>query len=313
MPNNQSKQLAHGAMMIAMFSVLFLVTLYIPVVSIIAVAFVPLPIAWYSIHYNNSASLLVVVASIIIGTLFGGIISLPVAIILTVIGYIIGASIRTNKTKLQMLIITSLGVLVSISILYVFMVLLFDVNFIQKSLDLAEESYLEAIELNKEVVGTNISVDQLNETFEMIEALIPAIIIISSALFAFIYISILLPALKRLKVDVPKLGKLSTMRLPKAVLWYYLIILVISIFINPEIGTTLYTIVINFSYILWVLLTLQGVSFLYFVIEENKYPKFLKVLVAILAFPFYNFILLVGLIDLGFGIRKYISEKKKTN
>ena len=311
MPNNQSKQIAHGAMMIAMFAVLFLITLYIPVVSIIAIAFVPLPIAWYRIHYNNSASLLVVVASIVIGTLLGGIISLPTAFILTVIGYVIGSSIHTNKSKLQMLILTSLGILISISLLYLFMVLLFDVNFIQKSLDMAEESYLQAIELNKEVLGTNITVDQISATFEIIEALIPAMIIISSTLMAFTYISILLPALKRLKVDVPKFSKLSAMRLPRAVLWYYLIVLVISIFINPEVGTTLYTIVMNFSFILWILLTLQGVSFLYFVIEENTYPKFLKVPVAILAFPLYNFILLVGLIDLGFGIRKYISEKKK--
>ena len=164
--------------------------------------------------------------------------------------------------------------------------------------------------LIKEANGINITVDQLNDTLEMVESIIPATIIITSVLVAFLYISVLLPALKRLKVNVPKFGKLSEMRLPKTVLWYYLIILVISIFINPEVGSTLYTIVINFSLILWVLLTLQGVSFLYFVIEENKYPKFLKVLVAILAFPFYNFILLVGLIDLGFGIRKYISGKK---
>jgi uncharacterized protein YybS (DUF2232 family) len=310
MPNNQSKQLAHGAMMIAMFSVLFLVTLYIPIVSILAVAFVPLPVVWYSIHYNNSASLLVVAGSIFIGTILGGITSFPVAIILSAIGFVIGTSIRTNKSKLQMLILTSLSVLVSISLLYAFMVLLFDINFIQKSLDMAEESYMQAIELNKDVKGMGLPVEQLNDAFKIVESMVPASIIITSVLIAFIYISISLPALKRIKVDVPKFSKFSAMRLPKAVLWYYLIILVISIFINPEVGTTLYTIVINFSLILWILLTLQGVSFLYFVIEENKYPKFLKVLVAVLAFPFYNFILLIGLIDLGFGIRKYISEKK---
>lgn len=310
MPNNQSKQLVHGAMMIAMFAVLFMLTLYIPIVQLIAVVFAPLPIAWYSIHYSNSASTLVVVGSIFIATLIGGIINIPIALILTVIGFIIGYSIRTNKSKMHMLIMTSIGLLLSITLMYVLIMAVLDIDFIQKSLDIVEEQYIEAIKITENETGVPLSVEQVNATFTMAESVVPAGIIIFSVLFSFIFISVLLPALKRFKINVPKFGKFSAMRLPKAVLWYYLIILVISIFINPEVGSTLYTIVINFTYILWILLTLQGVSFLHFLIEEKKYPKFLKVLVVIVAIPFYNFILLVGVIDLGFEIRKYISEKK---
>ena len=64
------------------------------------------------------------------------------------------------------------------------------------------------------------------------------------------------------------------------------------------------------SIILWILLTLQGVSFIYFVIDEKELPKFLKVLTTFFSVPFYSVVLLVGVFDLGFNIRQMIVGKK---
>ena len=86
------------------------------------------------------------------------------------------------------------------------------------------------------------------------------------------------------------------MRLPRSVLWYYLIVLLISLFVKPTIGSTLYVIVLNFSFVLWILFVMQGISFLFFFIHEKGLPNMLKVVVAIIAIPFYSIVILLGIV-----------------
>ena len=70
-------------------------------------------------------------------------------------------------------------------------------------------------------------------------------------------------------------------------------------------------IMLNISMVLWVLLTLQGISFLHFAIDVFGYPKFIKVLSTLVAIPLYSFVILIGIIDLGFNARNYIREKSQ--
>ena len=108
---------------------------------------------------------------------------------------------------------------------------------------------------------------------------------------------------------VPKFKAFKDLRLPKAILWYYLIILVIDLFIRPESGTGLYVICLNFSIILCMLLMLQGVSLVYYVFDMYRLSKFLKVLVVIMILPLYSLFVMLGILDLGFDIRKFVKGK----
>lgn len=66
MQNNQTRKLAHGAMMIALFTVLMAIVFYIPLANIIAAIIAPLPMIWYSANYNRKSSLLVAVIAVFI-------------------------------------------------------------------------------------------------------------------------------------------------------------------------------------------------------------------------------------------------------
>ena len=101
------------------------------------------------------------------------------------------------------------------------------------------------------------------------------------------------------------------MRLPRSILWYYLIVLSISLFVSPETGSTLYVIIMNFSIVLWILFVMQGISLLFYYIHEKQLPNMLKVVVVILSIPLYTFIMLIGILDLGFNIRSYITGKNQ--
>ena len=311
MPNNRSKQLAQGAMVVAIFAVLIAISYYVPIIRIVTFAVAPFPIAWYSTSVERSQAVLLTIIAIVFTFFFGGLFIIPLAIVLGIVGLVIGDAIRLKKSKLYLLISTSITLLFTLSFMYVISLKLLEVDVIKRSFELMRESYMQIFEMSEQVTGqVSTTKEQLNEAFNMLNTIIPASITITVVLLALALISINFAILKRFKIDVPKFSQFKSMRLPKAVLWYYLIVLVITIFVNPDVGTTLYVIILNFSVVLWVLLTLQGLSFIYFLIDKKNLPKFLKVLAAFFSVPFYSFVLLIGVLDLGFDIRQFMTTKK---
>lgn len=213
-----------------------------------------------------------------------------------------------------MFISTSIVLLVTFAIQYVISLRLFEVDFIRDSMELMKTSYIESIKMTEKLTGQATPkevMDNINNMLNMLEMTLPASITLAMLLVSFIIITVNLPILKRLKVDVPKFGKFSELRLPRSVLWYYLIALSINLFVQPEPNSSLAVIMLNISMILWILLTLQGISFIHFAIDAFGYPKFIKVLSTIVAIPLYSFVILIGIIDLGFNARDYIREKSQ--
>ncbi|MDN4494136.1 YybS family protein [Ureibacillus aquaedulcis] len=310
MPNNQTRRLAHGAMMIALFAIFIAIAFYVPIISLVATLFAPLPLAWYSAKYDRKSSLLVAFIGCIITFFFGGLLIIPFALMYAAIGIVIGDALRLKRSKVFLLMSTGITALITFAVEYVIALKLFEMDIIKEFMTIMRESYQNSIELSESLTGqTPIDDQMLDRMFDTMEILIPASITIAVFFFAFIIITINLPMLKRLGINVPKFHAFKNMRLPRAVLWYYLIILSINLFISPESGTALYVICLNFSLVLWLLLTLQGISLVYFVLDAYGSPPFLKVLAAFMAIPLYSFFVLIGILDLGFDIRSIVKGK----
>ena len=229
----------------------------------------PLPIAYYSSTYDRTSSIYIAILGCGITFLFGGIMILPLSFIFAATGFIIGDSIRTKRSKIYIFMATSITILITFAIQYIVLKGFFEIDFIKQSLTVMRETYETSIELTKRMTGqTPITNEMLDYLFQTIELAMPSIITLGVFLMSFIIISVNLPLLKTFKIQAPKFNALKNLRLPKAILWYYLIILCINLFVRPEFGSTLYMITFNFSVVLWVLLTIQGLSFMYFCIEE---------------------------------------------
>ncbi|HWK22190.1 MAG TPA: YybS family protein [Ureibacillus sp.] len=310
MPNNQTKRLAHGAMMIALFAIFIAIAFYVPIISVIATLFAPLPLAWYSAKYDRRSSILVAFIGCIITFFFGGLLIIPFSLIFAAVGVVMGDALRLKRSKVFLLMSTGITVLITFAIQYVISLKLFETDFIKESMTLMRESYQKSIELSENITG-EVAIDEqtLNSMFDMMEILIPASITIAVFLFAFIIITLNLPMLRRLGVNIPKFRAFKNMRLPRAVLWYYLIVVSVNLFINPESGTALNVICLNFSLVLWVLLTLQGISFIHYILDAYGAPKFLRVLATLMAIPLYSFFVILGILDLGFDIRSIVKGK----
>lgn len=310
MPNNQTRKLVHSSVVIVLFTIIMLITFYVPLVSIVAMGFALLPIAWLAATYDRANAIVVAIIASSITFIYGGIIMLLTSIVFAVAGLVIGDAIRNKKSKIYLFMSTGLALLFTFSILYIALAKFFNLDFVKISQEIAKTSYEQSIKMAEQFpLQQPVTRESLDEAFRLMEAALPSTIIISAFLLAFVLISINLPLLKRFKIDVPKFAPFKQMRLPRAVLWYYLIALSISLFVQPEIGTLLYVATLNASLILWLLLVLQGLSFIFFLLDEYKSPSFLKGLVVIIAIPLYSFIILLGIIDLGFNMREYVKGK----
>lgn len=314
MQNNQSRKLAHGAMMIALFTVLMAIVFYVPIASLLATVVAPLPIIWYSAHYDRKSSVFVAIAAVIVTFFIGGLFLIPASLIFAAAGMTIGDAIYNKKSKVFMFLSTSVVLILTFAVQYVIAVRLFAIDFIRESLDLMKTTYLESIKMAEQITGQATpkeTMDNLTNMLDMLETVIPAAITLMMLLFALLLISVNLPILKRLKVNVPEFTEFSKLRLPRSVLWYYFIVLAINLFVRPEVDSIVGVVMLNVSMILWVLLTIQGISFIHYVLNCYKQPKFLKVISTLMAIPFYSFVILIGIIDLGFNAREFIVQKSQ--
>ncbi|MGE7948638.1 YybS family protein [Lysinibacillus sp. NPDC093688] len=312
MPNNQTKALVQGSMMVAIFTILMLISAYVPFIFIVGLLFAPLPIAWYSANYKRSSSILVVVVGCILTTLTSGITMLPFAFILALLGMVIGSAINQKKSKLYLFMSSGVSVLLSMAIAYVAYVQFAGINIINMSTDLLRENYEQSNELAKNVTGQVVfQQEQIEAMLKTIELTIPATVTIFAFMAAFIIITLNLPVLKRLGLDVPKFAPFQNMRLPRSILWYYMIVLCINLFMRPEFGSTLDIIVLNVSSILWMLLILQGISFIHYFISKKEMPNVVKWIATLLALPLSSIMILLGIVDLGFDLRSLVKGKTK--
>lgn len=312
MPNNQTKALVQGSMMVAIFTILMTISAYVPFIFMIALLFAPLPIAWYSANYKLSSSIPVAVVGCLLTMLTSGVIMLPFALIFGVLGIVIGDAIRLSKGKLFIFMSSGIATLLSSALVYLFYMFIAGINIMQISLEFARKSYEESIEMTKDLPGQlAITPEQLDIMFQTMELTIPATVTIMAFLVAFIVVTVNVPILKRLGLNVPKFAPFQEMRLPRSILWYYMAVLSINLFIRPESGSMLDIIVLNVSYILWLLLILQGISLIHYFIASKGMPNTVKWIATILAFPLSSFIILLGIIDLGFDVRSLMKGKTK--
>ena len=310
MPNNQTKALVQGAAMVAIFTLMMIISAYIPLAFMLVFLFAPLPFAWYSAKYKRSTSILVAIVGCILTFITSGLAILPFAFIFALVGIMIGAAIRQQKSKLYLFMSSGIAVLLSTAIVFLAYVRLAGINMVEIGVEMAKKNYEQTATMSQNITGqSTITPDQIEAVSKMMELTIPSTVTLGAFFVAFILMSINLPVLKRLGLDVPKFSPFQHMRLPRSILWYYMIVLCINLFIRPDLGSTLDVIVINVSYILWVLLILQGISFIHYFISKKGMPVGVKWIATLLAIPLSSFMILLGIIDLGFDVRSLVKGK----
>jgi uncharacterized protein YybS (DUF2232 family) len=310
------RKLTEGAVLLAAFAALLLITIYVPVVGSILNLVLPLPFIMFSVKNNLKLIAAFLVAAIFIAFIAGSLMGVGLMLIYGSVGTVIGYLLQKSKSRTFILIASSLTFMAGLVISYVVMVAFMKIDIIHE-LTVALNESVKSSEVMLKAMGREDQVELLKEQnalmLKQIVTLAPSALIFASILSSFITQWICFPIAKRFGVNVQPWGSFRNLVLPKSLLWYYLIALGMMLLFHPQEGTYLYSVLINARYILETFIMLQGLALLFFIFHQKSVAKGLAVLVVILTFmiPIVRYIImLLGITDLGFDFRKRFEMKE---
>lgn len=140
--------------------------------------------------------------------------------------------------------------------------------------------------------------------------MIPFALIVTSFIMASITHAIARPVLSRLGVHVPRLKPAREWRLPKALIWYYFIGIILQLVADGSGSSFMTMIALNFVPLINFCFMIQAVGFFFYVAHTKKWHPILPFLLAV-ATVLIGPMRIIGIIDLAFPLREAISRPKR--
>jgi uncharacterized protein YybS (DUF2232 family) len=311
-----ARKLTEGAILLAAFAVLLLLTIFVPIVAIIINFVLPLPFIMFAAKNNLKYISAFLVAAVFISFIAGSFMGLALMFIYGLTGTVMGYLLQKNKGRIAILISSSLTFMVGAVILYVISITFFKFDIIHELIGAFNQSTSMSQDLFKSIgQESQIKkvVQQNKMMIKMLETLAPSILIMSSIFSVYIIQLVCFPIAKRFGLKVQQWGSFKDLSLPRSLLWYYLIAMTANILMHPQEGTYLNTALLNLVYLLELFMVLQGLSLVFYYFHQKSVSKGFKIITTILVIliPIFLYIVrILGIIDLGFDLRKRLNKKE---
>ncbi|MEK3646776.1 MULTISPECIES: YybS family protein [unclassified Aeribacillus] len=301
--------LTEGAIFVAIYTVFLLITLYVPILSVISIFFLSTPFIIFGIRHGIKQSFVLLLASIVMTFLVGSIVSLPIGLMFSVTGIIMAYFYR-QKRQLFALIGGTISLLINFVLDYALSIVFLGVDLFSDVIQQTKSSVRETLaafpSMDEEMKKT--MMEQMNEQFDLLMNLLPSMFVIVSFMLAAIIHILNIGIIKRLKLNVGTITPFRDWKFPKSIIWYYLIATLLMLINLPKesfLNIALYNIV----FVLQAVLLIQGFSFIFYFCHVKKLSKAVPVLIVIGTFilPILLYpVRILGIIDLGFNLREKI-------
>lgn len=314
---NQSRKLTDGALLTVIFIMLMLVAIFVPGASLIVIFLLPLPFMIYAYRYNWQPSLIMFGVTILFALFFVSIVSLPLTILVGLGGIMLGTAAHQKLSAYETFGRGTLGFIAGFLFIYLFVQVVLEVNVANE----IDTMMSESIEISQGIIEdfgmqelTEEDLAPITDQLAMVKDLIPVGIVIFSMIIAFISQWIGYKFLNRIERTQLNFPPFRDLRLPVAIAWVYFIAL-IFMFMDLDPDSAIYVMANNVFSLVGMFIVLQGVSFMFFIAHQKKWSKAFPIvgviLTLVLPFIFINVVRILGIIDIGFGIRdRYLKNKQ---
>jgi uncharacterized protein YybS (DUF2232 family) len=310
----KTRTLTEGALLASIFAILLLITTYVPFIGMITVWALPLPFIVFTFRRGLKSGFMLWAISFLLAFIIGGLVTVPTALLFGSAGLVVGELYRRKLSGFSVLIGAGLVYTANMLLVFLGMVLILGENPMQ----LAAELTKEQLELAQATLGSfGQNKDQLDVMYEMLNNLVylaPVMIVGVAITFAVITKLISYYLLKRLRHEVNPLPPFRKWKFPKSFLWYYLIILILAM-VGAEDGSTLFVVIWNLLPLLEMVIAVQGLAFIFYYCYQKKIAAVVPIVIVIVVVilpPLLYLVRIIGIIDLGFDLRKRISEKNRS-
>jgi uncharacterized protein YybS (DUF2232 family) len=308
---NRTRVITEAAIMTALYIVLLLMAVYLPLLGFLIMFVLPLPFIVFTTKHGFRTALLLALVAIIATAAVGQIAALPVSFMFGSSGIVVGYLFKKQFSSFAIMLGGSLAYLLNFILLYVGSILLFKIDIIKSTKEMLHQSVSMAESMISSLgQEPNNQLEVMKESIDLIEYVLPSALVFTGILTALITQLIASVVLKRLGIKVSEWKPFREWSFPRSLLWYYLIVTIIYM-VGVEQGTVTFTIVINLFTALELIMTIQGLSFIFYYSWQKGWSKGIPVAIAVFSFLLPVLLYLVrilGIIDLGFDLRKKVKK-----
>ncbi len=285
---------------VSITSLIFLISVFIPIIGFVAALFIPLPILFYRLRLGRINGLVIPIISSLVMVVFIGGISLDILFFagLLLIGFILGELFELNlsieKTTLYAsgsVVLSGLIGLIISSMLTGEGVLAIVSNYVAKNLELTLVLY-QGMGMSQENV--QLISQSLDKIQHVLVTIIPALVSTSTLFVAWISILLAKPVLISRSLHYPDFGPLNLWMAPDYLVWVVIgcgLALFLPIPVIKVIG-------LNGLLILMTVYFFQGIAIVSYYFNKKRFPKILRVfLYTLMAL---QQLILLAVIGLGF-------------
>jgi uncharacterized protein YybS (DUF2232 family) len=311
---NKSKQLTDGALLSAIFIVLMLITAYVPVLSLLSLLILAVPFIIFAAKYSWKPSLIMLVATSILTMIFATFLAIPLPILAGLGGIMIGSAIHQNSTPYETWARGTLGFVMGMLFTFLFSYFILQINIIGEF----DQQVDQVLEMSKQMMVDLGMEQEAEEEFILLEQqvnvfknLVPVGIVLISLLFALLNQWISYKILNRIEGKQLRFPKFRNLRFPTAVIWIYFLAILVSFFQTESNGTIVIALQ-NILMLVGLLMVIQGFSLIFFYAHNKHLSKAIPVIAIVLTVFFAPLLLplvrILGIIDIGFGLRDRITK-----
>ena len=285
---------------VSITSLIFLISVFIPIIGFVAALFIPLPILFYRLRLGRINGLVIPIISSLVMVVFIGGISLDILFFagLLLIGFILGELFELNlsieKTTLYAsgsVVLSGLIGLIISSMLTGEGVFGIVSNYVAKNLELTLVLY-QSMGMSQENV--QLISQSLDKIQHVLVTIIPALVSTSTLFVAWISILLAKPVLISRSLHYPDFGPLNLWMAPDYLVWVVIgcgLAVFLPIPVIKVIG-------LNGLLILMTVYFFQGIAIVSYYFNKKRFPKILRVfLYTLMAL---QQLILLAVIGLGF-------------
>lgn len=316
---NQSKKITDGALLTAVYLVILLVAIFIPLLGAFALLFLAIPFIMYTEKHGTKSAVMMLIVAGLLSMMFATIVSVPVTLLFGIGGITIGAALHKQVKPYEVWARGAVGFIAGILIVLLLGQFVLGVN-VYEQFDAATEESMDMVQSMVKQVGLSgedmeLLMEQTENQVQNFRDLLPASIAILGIIFAFFSQWLGYKVINRLERKSYYFPPFNQFNLPISIIWLYLIALLVSLFTGAEDSST-YIVAFNVITLLSVLLIIQGFSFLFFYTDLKKWPKAVPYIVLGLSvlFPFFLMFIMrfIGILDIGLGLKKRMIHNNKS-
>ena len=306
-----TKFITEGAALLAIYAMLLLISMYVPILGAVVTFALPLPFILLTIRYKISNAFVIFTAALFITVIVSQPMNLVKTIMFGLIGIVLGHMYKKQKKPVEILMAGTLAYLIGIMLIYVASIKFFNVDLMKQMQNMFNESMAQSEKIVT-AAGMPISKEQ-KELFaqfnDVLQTFFPSLLVMVSVCCSWITVMISGSVLRKLKHDVIHWPKFKDIQLPKSIVWYYVIFILLSTFIKVEPTSYLHMVFSNLYVIFALLLVLQGLTFIAFLAHSKGFTKGVPIISFIVCMfipMLFPLVTILGIIDLGISLRSKI-------